>query len=74
LSWPGFRIAFISSFVSGECSMSEILACFVRDKRATAAIEYGLLAALIAVLIIPGVTAIGTNLSSTYDSIASALK
>jgi pilus assembly protein Flp/PilA len=38
------------------------------------AIEYGLIAALIAVVIITGVTAVGTNLSATFSSLSTNLK
>ncbi len=43
------------------------------DKRAVTAIEYGLIAALIAVVIITAVTTLGTNLSSTFNTVASEL-
>ena len=42
------------------------------DKGATA-IEYGLIAALIAVAIITAVTSVGTNLSSTFNNVSSAV-
>jgi len=42
---------------------------FVRREGATA-IEYGLIAALIAVVTIAGLTAIGTNLNAKYNTIA----
>lgn len=42
------------------------------DEGATA-IEYGLLAALIAVAIIVAVTAVGGGLSTTFNSVAGAL-
>ena len=47
---------------------------FVSDERGATAIEYGLIAALIAVVIITGVTAVGTNLSATFTSISGSLK
>jgi len=37
------------------------------------AIEYGLIAALIAVVIVTAVTTVGSNLSSTFNSVASVL-
>ena len=43
---------------------------FVRDESGATAIEYGLIAALIAVVIITAVTAVGTNLSGTFNTIA----
>jgi pilus assembly protein Flp/PilA len=39
------------------------------DKRAVTALEYGLIAALIAVAIITAVTTLGTNLALTFTNI-----
>ncbi len=41
-----------------------------RDRRGVTALEYGLIAALIAVVIITAVTTIGTNLTATFNTIA----
>ncbi len=41
------------------------------DPSAVTALEYGLIAALIAVVIITAVSTLGTNLSSTFNTIAS---
>ena len=54
--------------------MRKMLETFVRDENGATAIEYGLIAALIAVAIIGGVTAVGTNLSTTFTNVASNLK
>jgi pilus assembly protein Flp/PilA len=43
------------------------------DRRGVTAMEYGLIAALIAVVIIGGVTTIGTKLAATFTAIAAAL-
>ncbi len=43
---------------------------FLRDESGATAIEYGLIAALIAVVIITAVTAVGTNLSGTFNTVA----
>jgi len=45
----------------------------IRNERGATAIEYGLIASLIALVIIGAVTTIGTSLSSTFQNIASAL-
>jgi len=45
----------------------------VRDSRAVTAIEYALIAALIAVVIIGAVTTLGANVSSTFNTVASEL-
>jgi pilus assembly protein Flp/PilA len=41
------------------------------DRRGVTALEYGLIAALIAVVIIAAVTTLGNNLSGTFAGIAS---
>jgi pilus assembly protein Flp/PilA len=43
------------------------------DRRAVTAIEYALIAALIAVVIIGAVSAIGTGAQNTFNSVASEL-
>lgn len=43
------------------------------DEKGATAIEYGLLAALIAVIIIGAVRLVGTNLSTTFNKVASGL-
>ena len=45
---------------------------FIRDEDGATAIEYGLIAALIAVVIITAVTTLGQNLSTTFNTIATA--
>ena len=47
---------------------------FLRNEAGATAIEYGLIAALIAVVIITGVTAVGTSLSTTFTSISGSLR
>lgn len=47
-----------------------MFARFLKDESGATAIEYGLIAALIAVAIIGGVTALGTNASSTFNKVA----
>ena len=51
-----------------------LISRFVRDESGATAIEYGLIAAGIAVVIITAVQLIGTNLSSTFNKVASAVK
>ena len=46
---------------------------FLNDENGATAIEYGLIAALIAVVIIGAVSALGTSVSSTFDTISGAL-
>lgn len=50
-----------------------ILQKFLKDEAGATAIEYGLIAALIAVVIITAVTAVGTQLSTTFNNISGSL-
>ncbi|MDE7548153.1 Flp family type IVb pilin [Acetobacter fabarum] len=45
----------------------------VKDKRGVTAIEYGLIAALIAVAIIVGARAVGSNLNALFNSVATTI-
>jgi pilus assembly protein Flp/PilA len=44
-----------------------------RDDRGARAVEYGLLVALIAAVIVTAVTLIGTNLTSVFNKVANAI-
>jgi pilus assembly protein Flp/PilA len=46
---------------------------FVRDEDGVSAIEYGLLAALIALVIIGSVTTLGTTLKGVFSTIANSV-
>jgi pilus assembly protein Flp/PilA len=46
---------------------------FARDEDGVTAIEYGLIASLIAVVIIAAVTLVGTNLNTVFLTVAAAL-
>lgn len=46
---------------------------FLKDEEGVTAIEYGLIAALIAVVIIAAVQLVGTNLNAVFNRVASAL-
>ena len=54
--------------------MSKLISRFVRDESGATAIEYGLIAALIAVVIITALSTIGTNLNTKFTSIATTLR
>jgi pilus assembly protein Flp/PilA len=54
--------------------MRTIILGFFKDEAGATAIEYGLIAALIAVVIITGVTAVGTSLSTTFTTVSGSLK
>jgi len=53
--------------------MSKFVQRFIQDESGATAIEYGLIAALIAVVIITGVTTLGTNLNNKFNTIAGKL-
>jgi pilus assembly protein Flp/PilA len=57
-------IAFAQSFLARSVR---------RDDRGASAVEYGLLVFLIALVIIGAVTLLGTNLSSIFNAVATAL-
>ena len=46
---------------------------FIRDEQGATAIEYGLIAALIAVAAIGAMRGIGTKLGTTFNNVSSAL-
>lgn len=53
--------------------MRKLFDQFVRDEEGVTAIEYGLIAALIAVVIIGAVTSVGVNLNAIFSYIAGKL-
>jgi pilus assembly protein Flp/PilA len=54
--------------------MRRKLIAFLKDESAATAIEYGLIAAGIAVAIIPVITGLGSHVKTTFTTISSALK
>jgi pilus assembly protein Flp/PilA len=53
--------------------MSKFVTRFLNDESGATAIEYGLIAALIAVVIIAGATTLGSSLSSKFNNIATSV-
>ncbi len=53
--------------------MINLLRQFVRDQSGATAIEYGLIATLIAVALIVGATALGTQLNLVFNGISTKL-
>lgn len=53
--------------------MRNVFFRLVADRSGVTAIEYGLIAALIAVIIIGAVSVVGTNLSATFSTVAGSL-
>ena len=54
--------------------MNNLVSRFFADESGATAIEYGLIAALIAVVIITALTSVGTSLSAKFNSIATTLR
>jgi pilus assembly protein Flp/PilA len=54
--------------------MTNLFSRFVRDESGATAIEYGLIAALIAVVVITALTSIGTALSTQFNTIATSIR
>ena len=54
--------------------MSKFVSRLMKDESGATAIEYGLIVALIAVVIISAVTALGTNLNTSLTAAGSAIK
>ena len=50
--------------------MSKFMTRFLKNESGATAIEYGLIAALIAVVIITGLTTLGSNLGTKFNTIA----
>jgi pilus assembly protein Flp/PilA len=55
------------------CAVSVFLSRLIRDERGATAIEYGLIAALIAVAAVTVMGTVGTKLKATFSTIASKL-
>ncbi len=60
--------------ITGSYNMTHVFARFLHDETAATAIEYGLIAAGIALAIIAAVNGLGTNLNGMFTSINSSLK
>jgi pilus assembly protein Flp/PilA len=56
-----------------EKQMSKFVTRFLKNESGATAIEYGLIAALIAVVIVGAVGAIGTNLNGVFGAVSGAL-
>jgi pilus assembly protein Flp/PilA len=53
--------------------MSKLFLRFLKDNSGATAIEYGLIAALISVVIITAITSVGTKLTTTFNTVATSL-
>jgi pilus assembly protein Flp/PilA len=57
-----------------EPAMTSIIKSFFKDESGATAIEYGLIAAGIAIAIIAAVQGLGTQLSTNFNTISNSLK
>jgi pilus assembly protein Flp/PilA len=53
--------------------MKNLFARFAKDESGATAIEYGLIAALVAVVIIAALTALGDSLTATFTTVSNEL-
>jgi len=59
--------------ISMEIQMKALFTRLTKDESGVTAIEYGLIAGLISIVILVALTAIGTNLQGLFQTIATAL-
>ncbi len=53
--------------------MNKLVLRFLKDESGVTAMEYGLIAASIAVVIITAVKLVGTNVTATFNAVAASL-
>lgn len=53
--------------------MLKFISCFAQSESGATAVEYGLIAALIGVVIIAGATALGTALNDKFTSVSTTV-
>ena len=66
-------VSFLLGSFGGNGAQNAIIRRLMEDESGVTAIEYGLIAALIAIAAIGAMTALGGSLSSTFSNVASAL-
>jgi pilus assembly protein Flp/PilA len=71
--WSAFERRAYQVGLQLEDLMGNLLHRFLRDESGATAIEYGLIAAGIAVVIIAAVQLVGSNLNGTFGSVATAV-
>ena len=60
--------------IGGALFIRELVNRFLSDESGATAIEYGLIAALIAVAIIGGARTLGTRVGGTFNNVGNAIK
>jgi pilus assembly protein Flp/PilA len=58
----------------GAATMTKLVARFAKDQSGATAIEYGLIAGLISVVILTALKTIGTNMNAKFVNIGTALQ
>jgi pilus assembly protein Flp/PilA len=71
--WSAFERRAYQVGLQLEDLMGNLLHRFLRDESGATAVEYGLIAAGIAVVIIAAVQLVGSNLNGTFGSVATAV-
>jgi pilus assembly protein Flp/PilA len=56
-----------------EPTVSKFFSRFAHDESGATAIEYGLIAALVAVVLVTALAAMGNKLSGTFDKVSTSL-
>ena len=73
-SSPGHhRIRGVRALTQKEASVAHFFKRYLGNESGATAIEYGLIAALIAVAIIAAVTSVGTSLQATFTTVAGSM-
>ena len=60
--------------MTGTRTMHQLLKTIRRDRKGATAIEYGLIAALIAVAAIAAMTSVGTKLGRTFNNVGNKIQ
>lgn len=66
------KVAGIGS-THGDCAMTQLLKAFAKDQSGATAIEYGLIVALIAVVVVAAVTTLGQKLNLALGKASDAM-
>ncbi len=66
-------VSFLLGAFRGKGAQNEIICRLIEDESGVTAIEYGLIAALIAIAAIAMMSLVGTDLTNTFSTVASDL-
>ena len=74
LNWPVNNIlSVVQEFLEMTSEISQFFKDLWKHEEGAPAIEYGLIAALIAVIIIAAITLVGTDLSNMFNQVSGAI-